>query len=245
MARFRHYGHPGPIGVLGVYPSDPEVIGVYPELSSTILPHAQEVRMRRGDDLDLKFQVQNDYDPPDQVLIGEAIVRWAAKQGYGIGERAGLFIGNEGALLIKRSYEPREISIEGSGRGVVHVTRAESMKLPLSPAIWDLEVTMPKGEIEVPTTATVQLTAGTGIVTAINFTWPDTILAGDIFTTQGKRVLVISRVSPVHLKVDYSAWTTTTVPASAPGCADEFCLSQGSTKTIASGPFVVEGDVVI
>lgn len=240
-----YYSHSSPTGVLGVYPSDPEVIGVYPELSSTILPHAQEVKMRRGDDLDLRFQVQNDYDPPDQVLISGAVVRWAAKQGYGVGERDGLFIGNEGALILKSSYSPREISLDGSGRGTIHVTRADSMNLPLSPAVWDLELTMPKGDIDVPSNASIQLTAGTSIVTAINFTWPDIILPGDIFEAQGKRVLVIKRVSPVHLKVDYSAWNTMVVPASAPGYADEFCLSQGSTKTIASGPFVVVGDVVI
>ena len=39
------------VGVLGVVFSDPEVIAVFPELSATILPHAQEIRFYRGDDI--------------------------------------------------------------------------------------------------------------------------------------------------------------------------------------------------
>lgn len=244
MARKAYYSHPQPVGVLGVYRTDPEVIGVYPELSSTVLPHAQEVRMRRGDDLDLGFQIQNDYDPPDAVLIDNAVVRWAAKQGYGVGERAGLFIGNEGALILKRSSDSAEISFSGNGRGQVHITREDSMGLPLSPALWDLEITMPVEDVSI-LTGSVQLMNTSSIVTAMGFVWPKTLKSGDIFEAQGRSVLVISRISDQHLKVDWTDWTTAIVPSSAPNCADEFSVHRGKTKTVASGPFVVEGDVVI
>lgn len=226
-----------PTGILGTFPSDPEVIGVFPELSATILPYAQEIRLRRGDDIDLRFQIQNDKDPPDPVNIN-GVVRWATKQGYGQGERAGIFIGNEGALLVKRSSSAEQIETLSTGRGIVHITRADTLRLPPVHALWDLEVTQIGAPIEIPGYAEVQLLANLDMITARHFTWP-TVVPGDVLTIQGRKVLVIQRISPVHLRVDWSDWQTAVIQSA------DFSLARGKTKTVASGPLVIEGDVTV
>lgn len=239
MAREHHYSHAAPLGILGTYATNPEVIGVFPELASTVIPHAQEVRVRRGDDLDLDFQLQNDKDPPDVVTADLGVIRWAAKQGFGVTERDGVVIGNEGALIFKRSSDPAQISLAGGGKGTVMIRREDTLGLPLSPAVWDLEVTKGGTEVALPTGAQAQLVANLDMVLAQNFTWPEEILVGDIFEAQGRRVLVTQRVSPTYIRVDWKDWQAQLLPAGS------FSIRRGVTKTVASGPFIVEGDVTL
>lgn len=239
VRRQPHLSHPTPVGILGTFSSDPEVIGVYPELSSTILPHAQEIHCRRGDDLDIGFQIQNDKDPPDPVTIDDAVVRFAAKQGYGETERDGLKVGNEGALIVLRSSDPAQVELTGNGRGILHLTRESTFDFPLVPAVWDLEITKPGSVIELPADAELTTLANYDILTARAFVWPTTIRPGDILTLQGRKVLVIKLISPVHLQVDWSDWSGGIQPAGS------FSLTRGKTKSVATGPFIIEGDVVL
>lgn len=227
-------------GILGVYRSNPEIVGVYPELSATLIPHAQEIRLRRGDALNIAIQVQTDGDPPDPMGIDDAVVRWAAKIGYGQTEREGVTIGNEGALILKRSYLPSEIEFGGgAGRAILHLRRADTLRLPLSPAVWDLEVTRPDHEVAVPE-GTVQFVGGSPFAIATGIDWTKLDLrAGDLFSAQGRKVMITGVLSPAHLELDFSGWTTGAVPSA------EVKLFTGETRTVASGPFVVEGDVVV
>lgn len=245
MARLQHFAHGIP-GILGVFPSDQEIVGVFPALSSTVIPHAQEIRLRRSDSLTIKLQMQDDKDPPDGVVIDGAVLRWAAKQGFGIGERQGIQLDNEAALIVKRSYDSSEIEVTSgsNGQALIKLRRSDTHLLPLSPAIWDLEMAKPIESIALPPTGQVQLLASSDIVLALNFQWTDLgVAAGDIFEAQGKRVLILE-VEPTALRVDYSGWTTAVVPAQAANCEDQFDLARADIKTVASGPFVVEGDVV-
>jgi hypothetical protein len=228
-------------GILGVYRSNPKVIGVYPELSATLIPNMQEIRLRRGDSLNIAVQIQDDHDPPDPVSIdAEAVLRWAAKIGYGKTEREGVVIGNEGALILKRTYSTDEIELTGAGRAIVHLRRADTLRLPLSPAVWDLEMTKPTEAIAVPTGGQVQFVAGTHIAIASGLDWTALNLRpGDLFTAHGRTVLITGILSPAHLELDYTGWPSGSIPSS------EVKLAVSETRTVASGPFIVEGDVVI
>lgn len=218
---------------------------MFPVLSSTVIPHAQEIRLRRSDSLSIKVQIQDDKDPPDRVLVDGSVIRWAAKQGYGIGERPGIQLDNEAALIVKRSYDASEIEVLGNGQAIIKLHRADTHLLPLSPAIWDLEVAKPIEDVGLPTGAEIQVQAGSDTVMARNFDWTKLgVVQGDLFAAQGRLVLVLEVISAAHLRVDWTAWTAAVVPASAANCADEFCLTRSNIKTVASGPFVVEGDVV-
>ena len=90
-------------GILGVVPSNKEVKAVFPSLSATVIPHSQEIKFRRGDSFDIDVQVQNDQDPPSKVDISRSVVRFGAKQGFG--PPGGPNIGNEGAQILKQSYD--------------------------------------------------------------------------------------------------------------------------------------------
>jgi len=223
---------------LGVYPANPEIVAVFPELSATIVPHAQEIRVRRGDSLDLGVQLQTDSDPPDP-FTQSVVLRWAAKIGFGQAEREGVVVGNDGALIIKRSYSADEIELPASGRAIVHLDRQDTVGLPLTFAVWDLEATIPAASITVPALARATLLAGSDVVIAGAGTNWEALgaKAGCLLTIQGRTVLVLGRLSPAHLLVDFSGWATA---VSVP-----FSLSRAVTKTVASGPFVVEGDVVL
>lgn len=248
MARQAHHFHGIP-GILATWPSNPEIIGVFPELSATVIPHAQEIRLRRGDALDIEVQVQDDLDPPNGFGLSGAVMRWAAKQGFGETERRGVVVTNDAASIIKRSHDPSEIDFtrDTNGQAIIHLRREDTLELPLSPSIWDLEVTKAVEEITVPPGSTIRLVTGSAVVFANNFSWKDLmVMSGDIFFAQGKRVLVLKRLSELTIEVDHSAWTNeAAIPAEAPGCDPEFCLFRGLTKTVASGPFTVEGDVVL
>ena len=56
---------------------------MFPALSATVIPHAQEVRFRRGDAFAIDVQFQDDYDPPNGVDISRSVVKFGAKQGFG------------------------------------------------------------------------------------------------------------------------------------------------------------------
>lgn len=237
MARNPHLSHGVP-GILGVFRSDPEVTAVFPELSATVIPHAQEIRVHRGDAVDIHVQLQDDLDPPNPFSLSGGILRWAAKIGYGKTEREGVTVGNEGALIVKRSYDPSGIEFISGGKAVIHVSRDDTVGLPFSPAVWDLEATAVAEPVVVPPTARAQLLAGSDTVIAGPGTnWEQLGAAnGYLLTIQGRTVMVLNRLSPAHLVVDFSGWTT------AP--SEAFTLSRGRTRTVASGPFTVEGDVV-
>lgn len=241
------------MGVLGVVLSDPEVIAVFPELSSTILPHAQEIRFYRGDDLDIGVQIQNDLDPPDKVAISDSVLRFAAKIGAGgvpTSLRNRVVLGNEAALIVKRSYDPEEIEIvsDTNGQVIVHVRREDTWDLPLVAASWDLEITKPVSDIALPS-GSVLLSAGSDIAmsTTPSLDWTALrIRPGDLFQAQGRTVLVRAVLSAQHLQVDWSDWTAGILPTSGspPPCSDAVCMFRGRTKTVAFGPFVPLGDVV-
>ncbi len=228
-------------GVLAVYGSDVEVIAVFPELSSTILPHGQEIRFYRGDDLDLQVQLQNENDPPDPLSLTNSVVRFAAKQGYGnvpTSLRNRVVLGNEAALIVKRSSDPEQIEITDASRGraVVHLVRDDSWSLPTAPACWDLEVTRPTGDIVLPGGAQVQFVPSSDVVFGMGLDWVALkIRGGDIFEAQGRLVLVREVISSMHLRLDWFDWTS--------GYATPV-LRRGRTKTVASGAFVLMGDVV-
>lgn len=237
MAREDHFTHPAPLGILGVFPSNPEIIAVFPELSGTALPHSQEIRVRRGDSLDIDVQFQDDLDPPDPFSVSGAVIRWAAKQGFGKTERAGVTVGNEGALIVKRTYGPSEITVSGD-KATVHVKRKDTIDLPTAPAIWDLEVARPTGNVVLPPNAQVQFMSNSSLVFGLDIDWKALgITNGDLFKAQGRTVLATEVVSNQHLRVDFDGWT--------PELTSDFQLQRANIKTVASGQFVVEGDVVL
>jgi hypothetical protein len=237
MTKRVFFAHSMP-GILGVFPSDQEIVAVFPELSSTIIPHAQEIRIRRGDAIDIAVQLQNDDDPPDPFLLRDGVLRWAAKIGFGKTERAGVELGDEAALILKRSYDKAEIEFVKADQALIHIDREDSLKLPLTPALWDLEATVPTDAVAVPPNAMAMLLANSDIVLAAVGTNWETLGAkpGFLLTIQDRTVIVRERISPAHLRVDFAAWTTS--PSEA------FKLSRATTRTVASGPFVIEGDVV-
>jgi hypothetical protein len=239
MARHPHYAH-GTSNVLATVPSDPEVIAVFPELSSTIIPHQQDIRLRRGDTLDIQVQVQNDEDPPQEFNIGGCVLRWAAKQGFGETERRDLILGNDAALIVKRSYNPAEIKTVNSGKGqaIIHLKKADTAGLSASPTVWDLELTKPIEEFVPPTGASVALLLNSRLVRANNFSWVDLgVAAGDLFKAQNLLVLVTRFVSSMVIEVDYQGWSSDSY---AP-----FQAWRGNVKTVAGGTFRVTGDVII
>lgn len=239
MARHPHYAH-GTSNVLATVPSDPQVIAVFPVLSSTVITHQQDIRLRRGDTLDIQVQVQNDEDPPLEFNVGGCVLRWAAKQGFGETERRDLILGNDTALILKRSYNPAEIQTVNSGKGqaVIHLKKADTAGLSASPTVWDLELTKPVGEFAIPEGATVALLANSKLVRANNFSWNDLgVTAGDLFKAQGLLVIVSRFVSAMVIEVDYQGWASDSYAA--------FQAWRGNVKTVAGGTFKVSGDVVL
>ena len=242
-------GRPDPVighvqvGVLGSWASDPEVIGVFPELSATVITHAQEIKFYRGDSFNIGLQLQNDSDPPSAVDLGVSVVRFAAKQGYGLTNSKGVLVGNSGALILKRSYDPREIEIPlgTGGQAVIKIKKRDTLDHPLVPFVWDLEVT--KAIEEVPSTGTVTVTAGSDTIMGTGASFGDLDL-GDIIEVQGKRVLILDRIDDQNIQVDYSDWTSETINAAGPDCIDGYCTYVGRTRTVAFGPWTAVGDVI-
>ena len=244
------------VGVLGVVLSDPEVIAVFPELSSTILPHAQEIRFYRGDSLDIAVQAQNDGDPADKVTLTDSVLRWAAKQGHGnvpSSLRNKLVLGNEAALLLKTSADPEQIEItsESNGQAIVHLTREDTYLLPTVPAVWGLELVKATETLGLPV-GNVLLTPGSDTLLSVSpaLDWTKVRLRpGDLVRAQGRTVRVLAIDSAQHLRVDWSDWTGGLLPSSGPivtpphGDSAVYAF-RAKTKTVAYGAFVALGDVV-
>lgn len=237
MARKPHRAHGGP-GVLAVFPSPEEVTAVFPVMSSTVIPHAQEILVRRGDAADIKVTLQSDEDPPSPVAF-TGVLRWAAKVGFGETERLGVVVGNQGVIAMKRTYDPAEIEL-GAGQATVHLRREDTIDAPTSPAVWDLEATSAGAPIPIPPAASLALVTGSPVAVASGLDLTALgVRPGDLLKAQGRLVLITAVLSPVHLETDFEGWATGTVP---PG---GFELSRGMVQTVASGPFRVTPDVVL
>jgi len=228
------------VGILGVVPSAVEVIGVFPALSATVIPHRQEIKFRRGDSFDIDVQVQDDRDPPGIVSIDRSILRFGAKQGYGTTFNASeLVVGNEGLQIYKSSALPAEIEFvnETSGRARIKIRKSDTYQHPLGLMNWDLELTKAVEHIaEAPGTVTV--VAGQRVVQG---TGTDFVAAGvglgDIIHINNQHYMILSVLSPTSMTVDFTGWTT------ASGL--DYNLYRGQSKTIASGPWNCVGDVVL
>lgn len=229
--RFMH----GSGGIVGTYPGPVEVTAVFPELSSTIITHDQELRFKRGDDVDLHVSVQNDKDPPDPVGTFLGVFRFAAKQS------------NEDPpgsdLVLKHSFNPAEIEQvkPNLGQVVVHIRAEDTQSLPPIPGgVWDLELTLPRnvnGLVTLPDGVTASVFTHNPCITILaGFSWIDLgARIGDILIIQGRRVL-IEEVTAAQVRAEFDGWTTE--------AGLEFQLYHANRKTIASGLFVVERDVV-
>jgi len=210
---------------------------VFPELSSTIITHEQDIRLRRGDTADIHVQVQNDEDPPEEYPIGGCVLRFGVKQGYGDTETDGVTLGNEAALILKRSYDPKEIKINGS-HATIYLKKADTAGLSFSPVVWDLELTKPVELLAQPPGVSVRLLANSAIVRANGFVWSDIgIQAGDLFKAQDHLVVVNRLIGYLDIEVDYQKWTSNPVAG--------FEAQRANVKTIAGGTFRLLGDVVM
>ncbi len=228
-------------GVLGVVPCDSEVVGVFPQLSSTVIPHEQEIIIRRGDTLNLGVQIQNDDDPPDRVSLLTSVMRFAVRQGPGV-PRSQLGtnqLANSDALIYKRSYLASEIEFSNgsNGEAIVHVRPSDTRDFPQVPTLWDLELTR-RVDLLTTTGLKANLVMGSPVVQAVSFNWTDFPIGdGDMIEIQGKLILIVEVLNSVQLLVDFQDWTGAT--------QIDFFLFTGDRKTVASGPMTVVGDVVI
>lgn len=225
-------------GILGVYPSSLEVSAVFPSLSATVIPHAQEIVFKRGDSFNIDVQVQDDQDPPSNVSIDRSVIRFAAKQGYfGITSTART-IGNEGAQILKRSYDAAEIEIidAANGKARIKIKKINTINHPLVPLVWDIEATLPVEHLsEQPGTVTVQ--AGDQIVMGIGTDFEASgVGLGDIIHVEGRYVMILEVPHPGAMKVDFTEWTG--------GAGLSYNLYLGMSRTIASGEWTCLGDVV-
>lgn len=225
-------------GLLGVYRGPKEIVGVFPELSATVQPHSQEIKFFRGDSFDIDVQVQNEQDPPMNSSLEGSVVRFAAKQGFGLTRRAGILTGNEGALIIKRSYDSSEIELVNAvnGKARIKIRRADTFEHPLVPFVYDVEVTKPVASVSIPSGSTVCVVAGSDIImdSSADFS---AVMAGDIIQVQGRNVLILDKIDSRAIRVDYSGWTTDKVA--------DYCLFEGRTRTVAFGPWTAQGDVIM
>lgn len=227
------------VGILGVVPSAVEVIGVFPALSATVLPHEQEIKFRRGDSFDIDVQVQDDRDPPSRVDISRSVLRFGAKQGYGLTYNNGPLVGNEGLQIMKTSALPAEIEFidETSGRARIKIRKSDTYEHPLGLMNWDIELTKAVEHIT-PAPGKLLVVNGQRVVQGIG---TDFIAAGvghgDILHADGKHLMILSVTSATSMTVDYTEWTT--------GELAEYNLYRGQSKTIASGPWNCVGDVIL
>lgn len=219
-------------GILGVFPQEPEIVGVFPKLSATFLPHAQDITFHRGDSFDIPILVQDDQDPPDPQPLDGAVLRWAAKQTLA---SESIPPSDVGLLIRKSSYDPSEIELTNptNGRAVLKLRREDTADLPQAEACWDLEVTVPTEELDVPAAAFVTTVSQspTVMVTGLNV-YALGLTRGDILATFGstqRRVLIKKVLSPSMVETDFTGWAAET--------GVEFCLFRASTRTVASGRF--------
>ncbi len=228
-------------GILGVLPFDPEIIGVYPSISASFLPHKQEISFHRGDTLNIPIQIQDDQDPPDPVMISGGVLRWSAKQ-----NGPALPADNNVALLIKKtSYDGGiELTNEANGQAILHVYPEDTRSFPVVAACWDLEVTQAVEELLVASgcdtvpAPTASVTVGTPVVTVSGYDLMSLGLRwGDIIDVQGRCVLVKEVLSSSMVETDFDGWTSESDM--------DFVIARGETKTVASGPFSLILDITI
>lgn len=246
MARRPHHAV-GIGGILGTFPIDPEIVGVYPKLSSSLLVRDQTLHYVRGDSCDIGVQIQDDQDPPDPVMLNKAVLRFAVKVGFGDSSDSPA---NSSACIVKTSSKPEEIEFTDAtnGKAVIHLRKEDTQELPLGDLtlIWDLEASVAKNIIELPADITVQLQKGSNVIFSAQNPWNDLgIYAGYLFEAQGRLVRVTKVLNSAQLQTDFADWETEVIPAAAPGCAPDFAMWQALSKTVAKGSFRVEGDVVI
>lgn len=232
------------MGVLGVVPGEPTVsASEFPDLSATIRPHGQKISVFRGDTIDLAVRFQDDKDPPSPVSLQNAILKFAAKLGYGLPVSPVGGLGNEAALVVKASYWPDQIEIRTpvtEGRAIVYLSRQDTWSLPPGQLLWDLELARPMEEVAPPGVATLTLAAN-GIA---NFTGLNLLTLG---IRQGYRLTIVIGASTYYaLIADVISSTSarldrTDLPAVI---ASSFTFHRATIKTVASGLFIVYGDVV-
>ena len=228
------------VGILGVVPSAVEVVGVFPALSATVIPHQQEIKFRRGDSFDIDVQVQDDRDPPRMVDISRSVLRFGAKQGYGTTWDNELVVNNEGLQVMKTSALASEVEFinETSGRARIKIRKSDTVRHPLGRMNWDIELTQAVEHIQ-GTAGTVMVVDGQQIVQGVGGV--DFLAAGvglgDIIHVQGRYLVILEVLSASSMKVDFTGWTTAT--------GLEYNLYRGHSKTIAAGPWVCIGDVII
>lgn len=226
-------------GILGVVPSPLEVIGVFPALSATVIPHQQEIKFRRGDSFDLDVQVQDDRDPPGRVDISRSVLRFGAKQGFGCTGSNTLVVGNEGLQIMKTSALASEIEYinETSGQARIKIRKSDTAEHPLGRINWDIELTQAVEHIQ-GTSGTIMVVEGQQLIQGVgtNFSGAG-IGLGDIIHIDGKYLMVLEVLTATSMKVDFTNWNTQT--------GLEYNLYRGQSKTIASGPWVCVGDVII
>ncbi len=153
-------------GILAVFPANQEVFAVYPTLSSTILPHRQEIRFFRGDSFTFHVATQNDAQPPSNVDISRSVIRFAARQDFASYTYANPADWNDSAVILKKNYVTDQISVtnEINGHFDVKIKRADTILHPLGRMGWDLEVTRPTEHLAgQPGTVSVQ--AGSPLIT--------------------------------------------------------------------------------
>ena len=232
------WGFPGILGVMPITPL--EVKAVFPILSATVIPHAQEIRFRRGDSFSLNVQVQDDQDPPNTIDISRSVIKFGAKQGFGKYQVSNnVLVGNEGLQILKQSYLPTEIAMvdETNGRCRVYIKKSDTHNHPLVPMNWDIEIIIPTQHIN-NQPGTVITQAGDPVVQGIGTDFEAAgIELGDIIHVEGRHVMVVEVTGPMSLTTDFTHWTG--------GSGLEYNLYLGTSRVIASGPWTCLGDVVL
>lgn len=227
-------------GILGVVPSAVEVKAVFPALSATVIPHAQEIRFRRGDSFSIDVQVQDDQDPPNAVDISRSVVKFGAKQGFGKYQVSNdVIVGNEGLQILKQSYLPAEIEMvdETNGQCRIHIKKADTHDHPLVPMVWDVEIILPTEHLDgQPGTVIVQ--DGDPVVQGVGTDFEAAgIGLGDIIHIEGRHVMVVEVTGPMSLTTDFTGWSG--------GSGLDYNLYRGASRVVASGPWMCLGDVVL
>lgn len=227
-------------GILGTVPRDLEVKAVFPALSATVIPHAQEIRFRRGDSFSIDVQFQDDYDPPNSVDISRSIVKFGAKQGFGKFQASNDFIvGNEGLQILKQSYLTSEVELidETNGQARIHIKKSDTYDHPLVPMMWDIEIIRPVEHLD-GLAGTVITQNGDPVIQGTGTDFEATGLGlGDIIHVEGRHVMIVSIDGPTALQTDFTDWSG--------GSGLEYNLYRSSSRVTASGPWTCLGDVVL
>jgi hypothetical protein len=218
-----------------------EVIAVFPALSATVLPHQQEIKFRRGDSFDIDVQVQDDQDPPNAVDISRCIMKFGAKQGFGVWPGSGTRprVDNEGLQILKQSYVSTEIEMinETNGQARIHVKKADTIEHPMVPMLWDVEIILPVDHLD-GQPGTVITQTGDPIIQGVGTDFVSANIGlGDIIHVEGRHVMVVEVTGPSSLEADFTDWDG--------GSGLDYNLYRGASRVIASGRWTCLGDVVL